>query len=110
MDFDDAVEIVDQKADERLGNSVEYSTDAGGTYPVIKAYVIVAAEAMDGNGEFGNLDPINHGDRLKVKKTIVPVPDKSHIVRHPKLPAPMRPENWQSVEGGRYWMIDLQKA
>lgn len=108
MDFDAAIEVVDEKADERLGNNVGYSLDAGATFPVIKAYVMIGAEGE--NTEFGNLDPINHGDRLKVAKRLVAVPSKDHIVRHAKLPADMRPEQWQTVEGGRYWLIDLQKA
>mgnify|MGYP001077238490 CR=1 FL=1 len=108
MDFDAILPALDEKTNERLGNSVGYSSDDGATFPIIKAFVLIGAEGE--NTEFGNLDPLNHGDRLKVAKAIVPVPSKDHIVRHAKLPGDMRPEQWQTVEGGRYWLIDLQKA
>lgn len=103
MDFDAHLVKLDHHADKRVGNSVMYAGR------VIKAFLQLPDDEPDVE-EYSAQDPLNNRNRLKVNKCIVSLPATSDIIEHPRLEGPYRPENWKSVEGHRYWLIDLQKA
>lgn len=108
MDFDAILPKLDEATNARLGNSVEISTNDGADFTTIKGTLFVGTEGQ--NEEFTEVDPIGNVSRFKVRKALIAVPTTDHIVRHPTLDGDHRFENWITVEGGRWWLIDLQKA
>lgn len=107
MGYDDLAARMDDAVFQHLGNDVSYAR-GGGSFKPIKAILIIAAEAEA--QDLNYLDPINHLDRIKVSKLVIAQPASTDRIKHPKLPAVMRPKNWTSVTDGRDWLIELQKA
>lgn len=107
MGYDDIAQRMDDAVYLHLGNDILYAK-SGGAFKLIKGVLILASEAE--NQDLNYLDPLNHIDRVKVSKAIIPVPTSADRIKHQKLPAVMRPKNWTSVTDGRDWLIELQKA
>lgn len=99
---------MNRTVDDKLGNDVQYSAGGPDLFRSIKAFIVLPTDVEFQN--FDVVDPLNQHERLKVRKELVPTPSKADIIRHPRLPADMRPENWVSSREGDYWLIDLQKA
>jgi len=108
-DWDEASAAMDEGVDARLSDTVAYSTDEGATFTNIAAYVLPFAEGLGLN----EIDPaLGSRWRIKVAKSIVDEPKRTHRLKHHKLGANTvwRPAGDDPDEQGRYWIFDIQKV
>jgi hypothetical protein len=111
VDWSEQMAGVDLTAEEELGDEFQLSI-AGGPLDIVKGWAYPpGAEAEIG---FAPIDPMLGKPRVKLGKHILAVPSSADRLKVPQLADPLtttfRPENWTSVDAGRYWLIDLQEA
>ena len=108
-DWDVAAPAMDEAIDERLSDTIAYSTDEGATYDDIAGYVLPFAEGL-GLNEIDS--PLGARWRVKVRKTLVDEPSRTHRLKHPKLGVDTvwRPAGEDPDDQGRYWIFDIQKV
>lgn len=102
---------VDETVDEELGDEFLLAID-GTTFVTVKGFVF--PPGAEPEISFGALDPMQGKPRLKISKRILAQPNASNRLKVPQL-APVettsfRPENWDLIDSGRNWIMDLQQA
>lgn len=107
-DWDVASEKMDEDVDARLSDTINYSTDEGASYEEIAGYVLPFAEGLG----LGPIDaPLGSRYRVKIRKTLIPEPHRTHRLRHRLLgDATYRPAGSDPDDQGRYWIFDVQKV
>lgn len=111
MDWAEQMADVDASVDAELGDEFEFAAD-GASFVTLHGFVF--PPGSEAQIDFSPVDPISGKPRLKVAKSVIATPSKTHRFRIPQLADPdvtkWRPENWESTTASRYWLIDLQKA
>jgi hypothetical protein len=107
-DWDASSAKMDEDVDAHLSDTISYSTDEGATFNDIAGFVLPFAEGL----ALGPIDPsLGSRYRVKVRKSLVAAPDRTHRLRQPKLGAgTFRPSGDDPDEQGRYWIFDIQKV
>jgi len=105
--------FMDAQVDDGLGDSITYKINgvplerAPGD-PTIPGFI---SDFADDGGLYESVQPLAHRWRLKVRKDLLPHrPSMKDIVENPKLDGPYRPGPDNSIDGGAYWIVDLQRA
>jgi hypothetical protein len=111
VDWADQMADVDASVDEELGDEFLLAID-GAAFVTVKGFVY--PPGAEPEISYGALDPMQGKPRLKISKRILAVPTQTNRFKIPQL-APIattswRPENWDLIDSGRNWIIDLQKA
>ena len=102
---------VDETAEAELGDEFTLAID-GVTFVTIKGFVYPpGSEPQIG---FGAIDPMQGKPRVKIAKAVLAQPSKANRLKIPQLADPLttsfRPENWDLIDAGRQWIIDVQEA
>lgn len=105
-DWDAASAMMDTDVDARLSDTIAYSIDEGASFDEVAGYILPFAEGLG----LGPIDPIlGSRYRAKIAKALIPEPDRTHRLRHPKLgDATFRPAGADPDDQGRYWIFDIQ--
>lgn len=101
---------LDRTTDEQLGDEFEFAADGQNFVSVFGFAFPPGSEADVG---YAPVDTMSGQPRIKVSKSVVPVPKMAHRFRIPQLGDEItlwRPENWVTIDAGRRWLIDMQKA
>lgn len=108
-DWDTASSKMDIAVDERLGDTISYSTDSGVTFTDLPGFVLFFTEGFGLN----SLDSaLGSRPRVKIRKDLIgEVNPRTHRLRHPRLGADTyRPGNDDPDDQGRYVIFDIQKV
>lgn len=106
--FEDLKPMLDAQVDTRLGDSISYKIDNVVVGTATTAFLELLA---DDGGSIAGIQPLVHRWRLKIRKSALPVrPSMKHIVEAAKLDGRYRPAANNPIDGGDYWIVDLQKA
>lgn len=109
MAFEDLATKMDAQVDIRLGDSIMYSRDGGGSYARVMGWVIDADLGSD-DAPVG-LDMMARRKRVKLAITTVAAPDRNHRIQAAKLgPGVFRPLNNKLRVAGRYNIFDVEKV
>jgi hypothetical protein len=102
---------MDAQVDDRLGDSITYEINGVPVVGATTAFLLDYADDGGGMGLGGTVAPLGHRWQLKIKKSLLPErPSLKHIVTAAKLDGPYRPAANNLIDGGDYWIVDLQKA
>ena len=100
----------DEAVDRELGDEFLFAAD-GNSFVAIKGFAF--PPGSEAEIDYAPIDRLSGQPRLKVRKKVIAVPSKAHRFLVPQFGEPMarwRPENWITIDAGRYWLIDMQKA
>ena len=101
---------LDRDTDEGLGDEFELAAD-GVTFATVFGFAFPPGSEADIG--YAPVDNMSGQPRIKIAKSIVPVPKMAMRFRIPQLgdsTTLWRPENWVTIDAGRRWLIDMQKA
>lgn len=107
-DWDEASAQMDADVDARLSDTIAYSSDEGDSWENLPGYILPFAEGLG----LGPIDPaLGSRFRVKIAKSVVAEPDRTHRLRHAKLGASTwRPAGSDPDDQGRYWIFDIQQV
>lgn len=111
MDWSQRWAEADAQIDDGLGDTIEFAAD-GVAYVSMQCFVFPPGAEADIS--FAPIDPLSGKPRILVAMAKIAEPSLAHRFKVPQLADPAvtlwRPENWTKVRGGRYWIMDIQKA
>lgn len=110
--FEDLKPMLDATVDDVIGDSITYKINGAVVETAATAFLI---DQVDDGGGFGGvqgaIQPLAHRWQLKIRKDALPErPSLKHLITAPKLDGPYRPAANNPIDGGDYWIVDLQKA
>lgn len=113
--YEDIKPFMDAQVDDGLGDSITYRINGvpvketpDATSDTITAFLI---DLSDDGGLLEPVQPLAHRWQLKIRKAVLPQrPSMKHIVTAAKLDGNYRPMSNNPIDGGAYWIVDLQKA
>lgn len=109
--FEDLKPFMDAQVDDGLGDSIIYKIAGEIVETAPTAFLI---EISDDGAYFGEAGGIQAGEvrwRMKIRKLALPErPSMRHEVTAAKLDGRYRPAANNPIDGGDYWIVDLQKA
>jgi hypothetical protein len=106
--WDELSARMDAKVDDRLGDTIEVSADAGTSWVARKGFALnmAAGLSLDGIDEIMASRP-----RIKISKLYVPALTRIYRFRTPKWPGIVFcPGSSEPDDDGRYLIFDVQKA
>lgn len=105
--WDQAAALLDAKVDEYLGDDIDYAAN-GVTFAPIKGFVLLNMASLG----LESIDEIvGSRNRVKIAKAVLPRPERTHRLRHPRLGSgTFRPAGTVPEEQGRYWLFDVEKV
>lgn len=102
---------MDAQVDNGLGDSIEYRINGVVVADATVAFLLDYNDDGGGIGLSGTVQPMSHRWQLKIRKSLLPErPRLKHVITAPKLDGPYRPAANNPIDGGDYWIVDLQKA
>lgn len=111
--YENLKDFMDAQVDNGLGDSIRYEINGApveGAPGVFTVPGFIFDFADDGSG-FGAVESGRQRWRMKIRKTSIPErPSLKHVVKSPKLDGSYRPASNSLIDGGDYWIADLQKA
>jgi hypothetical protein len=109
---------MDAQVDNGLGDSITYWIGGVRVEPepgvfTFPAFLIDYADDGGGVGLNGTVSPLATRWQLKIRKDALPGnvrPSLAHKITAAKLDGPYRPAANNPIDGGDYWICDLQKV
>lgn len=111
MAWSDLSAKMDATVDEQLGDDIRFSANAGGSWSMVKGFVLPSSMT---NGLIGMDEPLGSRPRVKLPRTLfgdAGLPDGNVRVQHAMLgPGTYRSAGGEPEEQGRYILFDVQKV
>lgn len=111
--FETIKPIMDAQVDDCLGDSITYKINgtplerAPGD-PTVPGFII---DYADDGSLVDVVQPLASRWRLKIRKDVLPArPSMTHVVQATKLDGSYRPVGNTLIDGGAYWICDLQRV
>jgi hypothetical protein len=105
--WDALIGRVDAIIDDKVGDRISYSI-GGAPASILPGFIITSTAPRNQSDFDENLGTVR---RVKIAKRLVPKPNLTVRVSHPRLgEGQFRPIGDEPEEDDRYWLFDIQKA